>query len=283
MEISIGQYESLRPKAQVRIDEHKLEFVVPNRIIAWRVKTILTKEPETIKWLKKIQRDDIFFDIGANIGLYSIFAAVCQGADVYGFEPESQNYSIFLKNIVLNNLSSRVTAFGLAISNNIMIDRLFLSEFLWDGGQSCHSFGERVGPNLEERHSKVVQGCVSWTLDDLIEKKYVPIPRFIKIDVDGFEHRVIDGAKKTLENKKVESICIEINPKIKEHAEIVPLMRDLGFEYDRQQVSKSERITGPFVGCAEYIFYRPEIKRVFVRLPFDGGVLAGDNINKDVN
>ena len=76
-------------------------FVCPNRTVSWRVTTFLTKEPETIEWIDTFAPGDVLFDIGANIGCYSIYAA-SRSVRVMAFEPESQNYALINQNIFLN-------------------------------------------------------------------------------------------------------------------------------------------------------------------------------------
>ena len=57
------------------ISNKKISFFTPSELIKWRVKTILDKEPETISWINEFKDRSIFWDIGANVGLYSIYAA----------------------------------------------------------------------------------------------------------------------------------------------------------------------------------------------------------------
>ena len=90
----------------------------------------------------------------------------------------------------------------------------------------------------------------------MIEKKFIEIPNHIKIDVDGFEFKVINGGLNTLENKNVKSLLIEINPKLREHIKMISDLENLGFKYDPIQVKRAERKAGPFKGCAEYVFIR---------------------------
>ena len=59
----------------IKIDDEKLFFYTPNNLVKWRVKTFFTKEPDTLKWIDNFKEDEIFWDIGANIGLYSLYAA----------------------------------------------------------------------------------------------------------------------------------------------------------------------------------------------------------------
>ena len=64
-----------------------------------RVDRLLSKEPETIKWLNAFEKQSVFFDIGANIGIYSLYSAIKTGNDVYAFEPHSANYKNLLDSI----------------------------------------------------------------------------------------------------------------------------------------------------------------------------------------
>ena len=99
---------------QVTSNGHTYAFVCPNRTVSWRVTTFLTKEPETIEWIDTFSPGDVLFDIGANIGLYSIYAA-SRNIRVRAFEPESQNYALINQNIFLNGYGDRIAcnAFGM--------------------------------------------------------------------------------------------------------------------------------------------------------------------------
>ena len=66
----------LSEKKKVSHNGVNLRFYTPNRINFYRIKTFSTKEPETLEWMDGFQKDKVFWDIGANIGLYSIYAAL---------------------------------------------------------------------------------------------------------------------------------------------------------------------------------------------------------------
>ena len=86
-----------------------------------RVRAYLTREPETVEWIAEyVKSQDVFYDIGANIGLYSIFAAKLHRGDlkVYSFEPESQNYASLNRNVYLNGLSDAITTLCMAVSDS---------------------------------------------------------------------------------------------------------------------------------------------------------------------
>ena len=71
-----------------------------------RVDRIMGKEPETINWINGFKKNSIFFDIGANIGIYTLYSAVKIGNTVYSFEPHSVNYKNLLDSISLNGLKN---------------------------------------------------------------------------------------------------------------------------------------------------------------------------------
>jgi FkbM family methyltransferase len=119
-------------------------------------------------------------------------------------------------------------------------------------GGACHSFGEQVGHDLTPRKSVFSQGCFGVPLDRMIENG-LPHPHHIKIDVDGFEFKVIKGAEKILSNG-IKSILVEVNTAIPEHISMIEYLQSLGFQYDESQVERAKRKEGTFKGVAEYIF-----------------------------
>ncbi len=268
MKLTLDQYEALRPTAQVSVGNQILIYCTPNKSTYWRVETLFKKEPATIQWLERLRPGMVLLDVGANVGMYSIFGAKAKGATVYAFEPESQNFALLAKNIILNGLEKSVTPYCAALSDSIRLDRLYLSEFKWDGGSSCHSFGAEVGFDLQDRPSPLAQGCAAWTIDEAVRSGAIPVPDFIKIDVDGFEHKVVNGALETLRNPKVRSLCIEINPNLAEHRDLVESLGSLGFFFDQRQVELVTRKDGAFKGCAEFIFDRLPVQELDVEQGF---------------
>ena len=187
----------------------KIEFVESeSSIINKRVNRFYTKEPDTIAWIDEMSSGEVLYDIGANIGIYSLYAA-SRGIKVYAFEPESQNFAGLTKNIWQNKLD--VKAYCISVSDQFSVNQLFLSQF--GEGHSMHSFGQDVDFRLNPRTSYLSHGSIGMTVDELT--KWLPIPDYLKIDVDGLEHRVISGARKTLGS--VKSFLIELNTNLPEH------------------------------------------------------------------
>lgn len=82
------------------------------------------------------------------------------------------------------------------------------------------------------------------------------VPHYIKIDVDGFEHKVIEGALHTLSNTKVEQLLIEVNPHLEAHQLLIAQLCDLDFHFDEAQFKRAARKEGAFKGVGEIIFKR---------------------------
>jgi FkbM family methyltransferase len=252
--MDIKTYEKLRPTAIVKIQEKKLYFHCPTEFVLWRANTILEKEPSTIEWLNSMSNEDRLLDIGANVGIYSVYAAVLRGVTVTAFEPEGQNFSILCTNIRLNKQTEKIKAYPVGITDTEGFTELHLSDAR--PGGSCHSVGEKVNFALQPKDFPLKQGIYSTTIDNLIEKKIIDIPTHIKIDVDGLEHKVLKGAAKTLKSDHLKSLSIELNSNVHEHNSALLELKKLGFKTNEAQISIAQRKSGTFKGVGEVIFQR---------------------------
>ena len=244
--MTLDEYEKIVPNAKV----DGLTFLTPNQHCAWRVQTLYTKEPDTIVWLRNMNAGETFFDVGANMGQYSLIAAQ-RGLTVHAFEPESQNFALLVRNIILNNYSDRITAWPVALSDHISLDILHLSSLVTGG--SCHAYGDSIDYKGRPHAFPHKQGSCATTLDHFTAK--YGTAQHIKIDVDGFEHLVVKGGEQTFKHAK--SVLIELNTSYPEHMDyVLPRMADLGFNYDSAQAVESRRKDGPFKGVGNIIFYK---------------------------
>lgn len=254
MDLSLAEYERLSPRAELDHDGVKMIFWTPSTFVLWRVETIYDKEPWTLEWIGGFAPGEVLLDCGANVGMYTIWAAATRRVSVYAFEPESQNYAILNRNIVLNNLAERVNAFCMALSDQAGLSTLHLSDLRVGG--SCHSVGEALNFKHEPLIAAFRQRCITGTVDELVESGQIPVPNHIKIDVDGFEPKVIAGAARTLARSEVRSLLIEINQNLEDHRALVSRLNSMGYAHDTAQVARAERKGGAFEGVAEYVFKR---------------------------
>ncbi|MGV6852870.1 MAG: FkbM family methyltransferase [bacterium] len=253
-ELTIEQYEQIIPTCGVNFENQAIHYHTPNQMMRWRVDTLFTKEPDTIRWLSCFSENEVFIDIGANVGMYSLIAGVARKAKVFAFEPESQNYAYLNKNIHLNQAQDHIKAYCLALSDYSGLENFYLGRM--ETGGSCHAAGEALDFNLKPMQAEHIQGCVSETLDSLVSSGAIPVPHHIKIDVDGFEHKVIKGMQNTLQHPGLRSVLIELNPVLDEHQNLFDLMKKNGFSYFDVQMRESQQPDGPFKGIGNVIFYR---------------------------
>ncbi|MBV1916295.1 MAG: FkbM family methyltransferase [Pseudomonadales bacterium] len=244
----------------------ELRYRTPNSLTEWRVDSLFLEEPDTVRWLSCMKEGEVLIDIGANVGMYSTLAAAGRGMQVYAFEPESQNHSLLNQNIYLNDLSDKVTAYCVGLSDTSGLSKLYLGHM--DAGGAFHSSGEALDFNLEPLHTPFVQGCILMTLDQMVEDGTIPMPDHIKLDVDGFEYKVVNGMMNTIRNSKVKSVAIELNPNLPEHQQVFEQMAELGFTYFENQRAESCLEEGPFRNIGNVIFYRapwPEYEELYQR------------------
>lgn len=253
-QLTLERYEDLNPRCEIEHEGVTMVFSTPGVMTRWRAQSIYEKEPWTLEWIAEFKPDDVLVDCGANVGMYTIWAAVTRRARVYAFEPESQNYALLNRNIRLNGLAGQVKAYCMGLSDASGLFDLHMADLRVGG--SCHSVGEALDFKHEPLQAQFVQGCIAHTLDDLVAKGAVPVPTHIKIDVDGFEPKVVAGARITLSNPAVRSVLIETNQNLEDHRAMVLELNAMGLKHDPVQVRRAERKEGIFTGVAEYVFRR---------------------------
>ncbi|MBT4588150.1 MAG: FkbM family methyltransferase [Rhodospirillaceae bacterium] len=227
-DLTLAEYERMIPTCQIEHNGHTLKFYTPSEHVKALVETMFVQEPETIEWIAEFDAGDVFVDIGANIGLYALWATISQDVQSFAFEPEALNYSILIRNILNNNLGDRLVAYPVAISDQPGFDKFHLTVF--EHGESCHVFGEKIDYNKQPIDPVISQGCYATTIDELVASGTIPLPNHLKIDVDGIEPKVIAGAKQTLQSPDCRSLLIEINDTVMEDLEMIYYLQSLGFK-----------------------------------------------------
>jgi FkbM family methyltransferase len=205
-----------------------IKIACPNMLNLWRAETYLTKEPDMIEWLDSFDENCTLLDIGANIGLYSVYAAKKGIKRVISIEPESQNYSLLNKNIYLNNLSHKVTALNIGFSDHDGLESLFIPKF--EAGNALNNLGESIDWKKEKFQSDFQQSVMSYSIDSFLSKFPELFPTHIKIDVDGIERKIIEGGRNTLKDSRVKQLLIELNTELKDDMEIIEIMKECGFK-----------------------------------------------------
>lgn len=218
----------------VKINEDSsLAISVPNRLSNYRAQTYLTKEPETIEWLESMDENSVLWDIGANIGLYSLYAALRKNAKVIAFEPSVFNLELLARNISQNKLYNKITIFPLALSNKQASGLFNMSNPDWGGALS--TFDKNYDQFGEQMDVKFKYNLMGVSGDFIVEKMNISQPDYLKIDVDGVEHIIINGMKEIL--PKVKSILVEINDEFEEQLKTTQdSLQAAGFELKKKCV-----------------------------------------------
>ena len=234
-------YQNLRHRSKIiYIYKKKTIFYVPNSVINWRINTFFTKEPDTLEWIKSFEKNKktIFWDVGANIGLYTIFAGlVNKNCSVYAFEPSFLNLYFLSKNIFVNKLINRVKIIQtpLDFKKNQFFNFVETSKF--EGG-AFNSFSKK---NNYKNNAENIYNIFGTTAEELIKRKIIKIPNYIKIDVDGNEYKILRGFGKLLKHKNIQEILVEIDEdNKKEKNKIINILSKNGYKIYKKKSTKFE-------------------------------------------
>ena len=203
------------------------------------------KETWTCDWIYSLPKGAVLWDVGANIGIMTLIAAACENVEaVVAIEPFSANYDAIVRNARQNGLSEKVVVVAGGLSDRTGFFPLNL-ENVTPGG-ALHSFGSiaKIG---DKRTGESVgrQMCAAYRMDDLVRFEGIPFPTHVKVDVDGFEERLLKGAEKVLRDPRVKGVQIEtLDPAAAEARTknaVTRRMREFGFELARECVHPSSK------------------------------------------
>ncbi len=164
-------------------------------------------ERKTLEVLARtLQPGDTFLDVGADVGTFTLPAALLIGETgrVIAFEPSHQAFEHLQDNVSLNNLGN-VRVFKIALGEENSESRLYV------GQRVCPSL---IAPEKDDGaigHAEVVPVANG---DELWNAQSLPIPQAVKIDVEGFEYSVLRGLRKTLSDPGVKLLLCEIHPQL---------------------------------------------------------------------
>ena len=228
----------LRPVGRLDYGPRRIDMAVNSPWQMYRLRSC-AKEPETVQWLESVLRpEDTFYDIGANVGAYSLVAFAVTGgkARVIAFEPGFGTFAELCRNIHLNHAEESITPLAIALS-----DRTGLASFRYSEttpGAALHNWdasapGETHAPEL-------VLPTMSYRLDDLIAALDLPPPTLLKLDVDGPELEVLAGAEHTLADPSLRSCIVELDMRSHVYADAVAHLERKGFRVESRHVRGGE-------------------------------------------
>jgi len=199
---------------KITLCDGELQFNTGTELELYRVKTMFEKEPETIAWIDswsedRLDSEKVFFDIGANIGIFSLYAShKSKKTNIFSFEPVLDNYAALILNIKINNMSN-ISPFNFALSDQNKLSSLYINDLRV--GNSGAQVDRSVNERQETFNAVRVENVISFSLDKLIDEFQFPLPNYVKIDVDGRETDILQGMIKALAHERLKSILIEFN------------------------------------------------------------------------
>ena len=173
-------------------------------ITRMRAKTFELKEPETLQWLESLDPDTLLIDVGANIGIYSLYASRLV-KEVIAVEPDPINSSMLYENVELNKLTNiRIVCAALFSSN----DLLSINPISTQPGRGESSLVKTNTDNLLKNHSTLlVPGIILKNCVDFSNHAKIAL----KIDTDGNEIQIINSLQDLLSMPQTNRLIIELD------------------------------------------------------------------------
>lgn len=147
--------------------------------------------------LHLLRENDIFCDVGANVGVYTVLASAEIGAKTISIEPIPNTFDLLKFNVLINQIEEKVELFNIGVGSNE--SEIAFTENL--------DTANHVATDIETTNSNIIKIPIK-TLD--VITRYDP-PLILKIDVEGYETEVLNGAINLLKNSKLKAIIIELN------------------------------------------------------------------------
>jgi len=213
-------------KSRIEIEGLSVDFYVRT---PWELRALdpiggFGKERHVLELLATyLDRGDVVYDVGSNFGIYTLLVAKAVGPEglVIAIEPETQGYAHLQDNIKLNGLTN-IRSFQVALGDQGGVEKLSLAH---TGASRLATPATTADHPFEE--VQVIRG------DRLVESEGLPIPRVVKIDVEGFEWQVIRGLEHTLAQPDCKLLCCEIHPQLlppdTKPDHILDFLKSLGF------------------------------------------------------
>jgi FkbM family methyltransferase len=178
-------------------------IVQQDELSVWRYESFYDKEPETVKWIEFFATSEMplnFLDIGANIGMYSLyFLSLAKDKSVICVEPFQKNFELLTRNLNLNNYLHRAQVVINPLSNEIKEGSVVVTDMRHGG--SGYKLIERDRIYQESTNVQVL------VIDSILypfDQKYV-----LRINVDGNDFEILQGGNKALQSGCFVSVLIE--------------------------------------------------------------------------
>ena len=224
-----GLVKALSPRKRVRVENVSFSIQCTNWITHFRWYLFKKKEPEVRHFFQKyLKENDIVFDVGANIGVFSLFvASLDRGNLIFSIEPEVSNIAQLRANVLANRFEDKIKPVCAGANDRVGVSRIFLSSH--EAGAAVHSVSDTELTKTHLGYAVVGDAPVlSITLDYLSAELGV-VPNLIKVDTDGNEKKILLGAKSLLADPRLRAIIIEMPEETEQARQCRLILSEAGF------------------------------------------------------
>jgi FkbM family methyltransferase len=211
----------VREPYRVETPRGPLLFAVLGETAGFRARGLLKKQKDTIAWIDQFTPNSVFWDIGANIGSYGLYAALDPTLRVVAFEPAAVNYFLLSANCELNSFGERMDCLQLGVGGRAALAHLEVSQF--DPAMSF-SFQARGRRPVAARQASLIL-----SIDELIDEFGLPVPHYVKIDVPAMTGAILEGAARTLRRPELRQLHVEAREDSQGGQHVIGLLAAAGF------------------------------------------------------
>lgn len=194
--------ETRRPVPQ-EIDGRAVTFGAPNEESRKRAANLFREAPATLEWIDGFAEDAVFWDMGAGLGLYSVYAAVARKARVVAFEAAPANVAVLARNVRVNRLGGLLTIAPVALAAERGISGLSLESD--EPGEAL------VRLRSDRSDTKRMIAGLAFPADGFLRDFAADVPAHIRIAAHGDEATILAGAAGILADTRLLSLVIEVD------------------------------------------------------------------------
>jgi FkbM family methyltransferase len=209
-----------------------------------RAERLLHKEPDSLKWIDAMSPGSVFWDIGANVGTLSLYAAARGDLEVWAFEPAGVNFYSLAANCELNGFTDRMHCLQIGFGDNDAIGELLVSQF-----RPAQSFSFKP----KKEHFASLQNALISSVDSFRQRYGLACPHYIKIDVPGLTMGILRGASQTLADPTLRQVQIEVDEHGRTGREVMDLFRQAGLAIVARNRKHGGTVQGDLVFGREHV------------------------------
>jgi len=229
--------QKLDPQLPVSLGEvGELIFRTGHGRLYWRAKYGYEEEPMLLEWIDSWSSDEVFLDVGANIGTYTLYAAK-RGIRTIACEIDLINANLLYQNVFLNQLEEKILIFPLGVGEETTKKKLFLKAI--SPGDALHSLDEPSYLLSKPQQIKKID-VLCFKIDDLISILSIQ-PTKLKVDTDGNELQVLLGADALLD--KIDEVYIELDETYQDHQKAISYLKSKNFIEKKREEAHREWTT----------------------------------------